>query len=67
MSHAAELQTDYLESLNPAQRQAATWGKKVQDSSFEAPAAPGDRRCRYRKDDDPGAQGGSHDHSGRQS
>jgi len=37
MGHAAELQADYLESLNPAQRQAATWGKKAQDSSFEAP------------------------------
>jgi DNA helicase-2/ATP-dependent DNA helicase PcrA len=37
MGHAAELQTDYLESLNPAQRQAATWGKASQDQSFEAP------------------------------
>ena len=37
MGHAAELQTDYLESLNPAQRQAATWGKRSQDQSFEAP------------------------------
>ena len=37
MGHAAELQTDYLESLNPAQRQAATWGKKAVNGSFEAP------------------------------
>ncbi len=37
MGHAAELQTDYLESLNPAQRQAATWGKKAANGSFEAP------------------------------
>ena len=37
MGHAAELQTDYLESLNPAQRQAATWGKKAASGSFEAP------------------------------
>jgi DNA helicase-2/ATP-dependent DNA helicase PcrA len=37
MGHAAEVQTDYLESLNPAQRQAATWGKKTQEVSFEAP------------------------------
>ncbi len=37
MGNAAELQTDYLESLNPAQRQAATWGKKVANGSFEAP------------------------------
>ena len=37
MGHAAELQSDYLESLNPAQRQAATWGKTAQDRSFEAP------------------------------
>ena len=37
MGHAAELQSDYLESLNPAQRQAATWGKKAASGSFEAP------------------------------
>jgi DNA helicase-2/ATP-dependent DNA helicase PcrA len=37
MGHAAELQTDYLGSLNPAQRQAATWGKAGADRSFEAP------------------------------
>jgi len=37
MGHAAELQTDYLESLNPAQRQAATWGRKAANGSFEAP------------------------------
>ena len=37
MGHAAELQTDYLESLNPAQREAATWGKSGPDRSFEAP------------------------------
>lgn len=37
MGHAAELQADYLESLNPAQRQAATWGKKAANGSFEAP------------------------------
>ena len=37
MGHAAELQTDYLESLNPAQRQAATWGRKAASGSFEAP------------------------------
>ncbi len=37
MGHAAAAQTDYLESLNPAQRQAATWGKKAQNRSFEAP------------------------------
>jgi DNA helicase-2/ATP-dependent DNA helicase PcrA len=36
MSHAAALETDYLESLNPAQRQAATWGKATGDRSFEA-------------------------------
>jgi DNA helicase-2/ATP-dependent DNA helicase PcrA len=37
MGHAAELQTDYLESLNPAQRQAATWGKVAAERIFEAP------------------------------
>ena len=37
MGNAAELQTDYLESLNPAQRQAATWGKHHKTGSFEAP------------------------------
>jgi DNA helicase-2/ATP-dependent DNA helicase PcrA len=37
MGHAAELQSDYLESLNPAQRQAASWGKVSPDQSFEAP------------------------------
>jgi DNA helicase-2/ATP-dependent DNA helicase PcrA len=37
MGHAAELQTDYLESLNPAQRQAATWGEAAADRSFAAP------------------------------
>ena len=37
MGNAAELQSDYLESLNPAQRQAATWGKTSSERSFEAP------------------------------
>jgi len=37
MGHAAELQPNYLESLNPAQRQAATWGRRAQERSFEAP------------------------------
>ena len=37
MGHAAELQSDYLETLNPAQRQAATWGKRAEDRAFEAP------------------------------
>jgi len=37
MGHAAELQTDYLETLNPAQRQAATWGRTAQDGPVEAP------------------------------
>jgi DNA helicase-2/ATP-dependent DNA helicase PcrA len=36
MAHAAELQTDYLELLNPAQRQAATFGQEVADGTFAA-------------------------------
>jgi DNA helicase-2/ATP-dependent DNA helicase PcrA len=38
MAQAAALQADYLESLNPAQRRAATWGKKpAQNRTFESP------------------------------
>jgi DNA helicase-2/ATP-dependent DNA helicase PcrA len=37
MGHAAERQADYLEPLNPAQRQAATWGMRVPDRPFNAP------------------------------
>ncbi len=33
---AAELQTDYLELLNPAQRQAASFGQKTAGASFSA-------------------------------
>jgi DNA helicase-2/ATP-dependent DNA helicase PcrA len=36
MVSAAELQTDYLELLNPAQRQAASFGQKTADASFSA-------------------------------
>ena len=36
MAHAAELQTDYLELLNPAQRQAATFGQNAANGAFEA-------------------------------
>ena len=36
MGNAAELQTDYLELLNPAQRQAASYGKKPAGESFSA-------------------------------
>jgi DNA helicase-2/ATP-dependent DNA helicase PcrA len=36
MAHAAELQTDYLELLNPAQRQAATFGQRAANGTFAA-------------------------------
>jgi len=36
MGNAAELQTDYLELLNPAQRQAASYGSKLSGGSFAA-------------------------------
>jgi DNA helicase-2/ATP-dependent DNA helicase PcrA len=36
MGNAAELQTDYLGMLNPAQRQAASFGKKAASGSFAA-------------------------------
>jgi DNA helicase-2/ATP-dependent DNA helicase PcrA len=36
MVSAAELQTDYLEFLNPAQRQAASFGQKKPDATFTA-------------------------------
>ena len=36
MAHAAELQTDYLELLNPAQRQAASFGQKAANGTFAA-------------------------------
>jgi DNA helicase-2/ATP-dependent DNA helicase PcrA len=36
MESAAELQTDYLEFLNPAQRQAASFGQKAPDATFRA-------------------------------
>jgi DNA helicase-2/ATP-dependent DNA helicase PcrA len=36
MGNAAELQTDYLGMLNPAQRQAASFGKKPASGSFAA-------------------------------
>ncbi len=36
MVSAAELQTDYLEFLNPAQRQAASFGQKMPDAPFRA-------------------------------
>ncbi len=36
MGNAAELQTDYLELLNPAQRQAASYGKKPAGEVFSA-------------------------------
>jgi DNA helicase-2/ATP-dependent DNA helicase PcrA len=34
MAHAAELQTDYLTLLNPAQRQAASFGQKAANGTF---------------------------------
>ena len=36
MAHAAQLQTDYLEFLNPAQRQAAAFGQKTSGGTFAA-------------------------------
>jgi len=36
MGHAAELQEDYLEMLNPAQRQAASYGQNQSDGGFSA-------------------------------
>ena len=36
MAHAAEIQTDYLELLNPAQRQAASFGQKAANATFSA-------------------------------
>lgn len=36
MGHAAEVQEDYLGMLNPAQRQAATYGGKPGDGAFSA-------------------------------
>jgi DNA helicase-2/ATP-dependent DNA helicase PcrA len=36
MAHAAEIQTDYLELLNPAQRQAASFGQKAATGTFAA-------------------------------
>jgi hypothetical protein len=36
MESAAELQTDYLEFLNPGQRQAASFGQKAPDAAFRA-------------------------------
>jgi DNA helicase-2/ATP-dependent DNA helicase PcrA len=36
MGHAAELQEDYLEMLNPAQRQAASYGQSQSDGGFSA-------------------------------
>jgi len=36
MANAAEIQTDYLELLNPAQRQAAAFGQKAAKGSFAA-------------------------------
>jgi len=36
MGHAAELQEDYLEMLNPAQRQAASYGQSHGDGGFGA-------------------------------
>jgi DNA helicase-2/ATP-dependent DNA helicase PcrA len=36
MANAAELQTDYLELLNPAQRQAASFGQKAANGTFAA-------------------------------
>jgi DNA helicase-2/ATP-dependent DNA helicase PcrA len=36
MGDAAELQSDYLEVLNPAQRQAASYGQSRQDGGFDA-------------------------------
>lgn len=37
MADAAALQTDHLASLNPAQRQAAAWGRTSAERAFEAP------------------------------
>jgi DNA helicase-2/ATP-dependent DNA helicase PcrA len=36
MAHAAEIQSDYLELLNPAQRQAASFGQKAANGAFAA-------------------------------
>ncbi len=36
MAHAAEIQADYLEFLNPAQRQAASFGQKAANATFSA-------------------------------
>ena len=36
MALAAEIQTDYLELLNPAQRQAAAFGQKAANATFSA-------------------------------
>ena len=36
MAYAAEIQTDYLELLNPAQRQAASFGQKAAKGTFVA-------------------------------
>ena len=36
MAHAAEKQSDYLELLNPAQRQAASYGQKAANAAFSA-------------------------------
>ena len=36
MGHAAQLQEDYLEMLNPAQRQAASYGQRQDDGGFGA-------------------------------
>jgi DNA helicase-2/ATP-dependent DNA helicase PcrA len=36
MGDAAELQTDYLGRLNPAQRQAASYGQRLDDGDFQS-------------------------------
>ena len=36
MAHAAEIQADYLELLNPAQRQAASFGQQAANATFSA-------------------------------
>jgi len=36
MAQAAEIQADYLELLNPAQRQAASYGRRTGDGTFAA-------------------------------
>jgi ATP-dependent DNA helicase UvrD/PcrA len=36
MGHAADIQTDYMASLNPAQRQAATFGRSDERGAFRA-------------------------------